>query len=167
VESLLHVVRHLSGLRGDIRLVIVGEGSELEHLRNLAEKLGIAQLVSFAGFVQKPDIPRYMANADVFLFPTRFDIWGLVLVEAMAAGLPCIASLNAGATHDLVEEGVTGFAADFDDAEYVAGKIHWLLENPQIASKIGRNAADMIKSSVCLEKSAAGFVRGIMAGLNR
>ena len=165
VESLMHIVRYLSGMREDFRLVILGDGPELGHLQDLAGDLGIAQFVSFEGFVQKADIPGYMAGADVFLFPTKFDIWGLVLVEAMAAGLPCIASIHAGATHDLVREGETGFAADFDDDEYIAGKINWLLDNPNIALQIGEASARMIRKDVCLEKSAEGFVDGIKKAL--
>lgn len=166
IDSLLHIVRHLSSSRDDFRLVILGDGPELERLQRASEDMGIAGFVSFEGFKQKQDIPRYMASANVFLFPTRFDIWGLVLVEAMAGGLPCIASVNAGAVQDLVKEGVTGFAADFEDTQYVTDRIDWLLDNPEIAKRIGEAAARMIRNDACLEKSANGFVQGIIRAMH-
>lgn len=56
-----------------------------------------------------------MFQSHCFLFQTDFDIWDLVLVEAMSAGLPCISSIHAGATHDLIKDGVTGFAMNLSE----------------------------------------------------
>ena len=62
---------------------------------------------------------RYEA-AHAFLFPTGRDIWGLVLVEAMAAARACVASVHAGATRDLIADGATGYAVDFEKTDLVA-----------------------------------------------
>ncbi|MCK4815467.1 glycosyltransferase family 4 protein [bacterium] len=165
LDQLFYVVKSLSIRRQDFVLQLVVSGPEMKNLKNLADDLHITDFVSFEGFKQKKEIPRYLAEADCFLFPSEYDIWGLVLVEAMSAGLPCIASIHAGATHDLIKEGVTGFAMDFSETEEVADKINWILENPKLSKAIGRNGSRFIAENVSLEKSAAGFVKAMPEGL--
>jgi len=63
-------------------------------------------------------------------------VWGLVLVEAMSAGLTCISSIYAGATIDLIKEAETGFALDFSETDKAAEKINWILENPELSKKL-------------------------------
>lgn len=93
------------------------------------------------------------------------NIWGLGLVEAMSAGLLCIASIHAGATNDLIKDGVTGFAMDFSETEEVVDKVNWILENPELSKEIGQNASRFIAENVSIEKSAMGFVKTIPEGL--
>jgi glycosyltransferase involved in cell wall biosynthesis len=165
VDQLIHVVAKLSRLRSDFRLLILGDGPEMGSLRALAEQLGVGHHVEFRGFVQKEQIPPYLAVTDCFLFPTDYDIWGLVLVEAMAAGAVCIASVNAGAVWDLIEDGVTGFAVDFSDSEAVAGKVNWVLDNADAGNRVGQNAQQYIANNASLSRSAQGFTRAVMAAL--
>lgn len=161
LDKLFYVVKSLSIRRQDFVLQLVGSGPEMENLKNLAEDLHITDLVNFEGFKQKNEIPCYLAESDCFLFPSEYDIWGLVLVEAMSAGLPCIASIHAGATNDLIKEGVTGFAMDFSETEKVVDKVNWILENPKLSKEIGQNASRFIAENVSLQKSAEGFVSAI------
>ncbi|MFQ5720900.1 MAG: glycosyltransferase, partial [Candidatus Aminicenantales bacterium] len=149
--------------RQDFILQIIGEGPEKESLIDLAEELKIKDYIKFEGFVQKPRLPEYLARADCFVFPSEYDIWGLVLVEAMAAGLPCFASYLAGAAHDIIEDGKTGFVVDFSDYEKIADKIDWLFRHPEVARKIGQNARRFIQENLTLEKSASGFLEAINA----
>jgi len=161
VDELFHVVKSLSIRRQDFVLQLVGSGPEMKNLKNLADDLHITNLVSFEGFKQKEEILRYLAVADCFLFPSEYDIWGLVLVEAMSAGLPCIASIHAGATIDLIEDGATGFAMDFSETEKVVDRVNWILENPESSREIGQNASLFIAENVSIKKSAVGFVKAI------
>lgn len=161
LDKLFYVVKSLSIKRQDFVLQLVGSGPEMKNLKNLADDLHITNLVSFEGFKQKKEILHYLAEADCFLFPSEYDIWGLVLVEAMSAGLPCIASIHAGATNDLIKEGVTGFAMDFSEMEKVAERVNWILENPELSKAIGRNASRFIDENVSIEKAAAGFIKAI------
>ena len=94
----------------DIRLIMAGVGPEETRLRSLAGALGIS--VTWRGFVDQPDLPRLYAEADAFAFPTLDDPFGVVLIEAAAAGLPLVASPFGGATEDLVRDGVNGFVID-------------------------------------------------------
>jgi glycosyltransferase involved in cell wall biosynthesis len=165
VLKIIEAINNLSKTRKDIILDIVGDGDEQMRLEKYVMENNLTEFVEFHGFKQKKEIPQYMAKADCFLFQTDFDIWGLVLVEAMAAGLTCIASTHAGATYDLIKEGVTGFAMDFSETEKVAKKIDWILKNPESAKEIGQKASRFIGENVTIEKSAEGFVKAILTAM--
>jgi UDP-glucose:(heptosyl)LPS alpha-1,3-glucosyltransferase len=90
----------------NIRLLVVGRGNESKY-RKLAQSLGIAQAVTFAG-TQVDGLERYYRAADMFIMLSKFDTFGMVVLEAMAAGLPAIVSPNVGAK-DLVKNGGNGF----------------------------------------------------------
>lgn len=90
----------------NIRLIVVGRGDE-DKYRKMAKSLGIEEAVTFAG-IQVDGLERYYRAADIFIMLSKFDTFGMVVLEAMAAGLPVIVSPNVGAK-DLVEEGINGF----------------------------------------------------------
>lgn len=162
VLKVLKVIHNLSQLRNDFILDIVGDGEEREKLEQYVEENNLNEFVKFHGYKQKNEIPHFLAKADCFLFQTDFDIWGLVLVEAMAAGIPCISSIHAGATYDLIKNGINGFTMDFSETKKVVGKINWILENPELAKRVGQNASCYIEEYVNIEKSAKGFTRAVL-----
>jgi glycosyltransferase involved in cell wall biosynthesis len=161
VLRVLEVVKLLAGTRNDFVLDLIGDGPDRDKLERFVEENGISNFVKFHGFRQTDELPFFLARSHCFLFQTDFDIWGLVLNEAMAAGIPCISSIHAGATHDLIIEGETGFAMDFEDGEKVVEKISWILDNRQKAKEIGRNAALFIKKNASLKNSVTGFIHSI------
>ena len=88
----------------------------------MAESLGIDEAVTFAG-TQVDGLERYYRAADIFIMLSKFDTFGMVVLEAMASGLPAIVSPNVGAK-DLVVEGVNGFIlAEHQDADAAADRI--------------------------------------------
>ena len=90
----------------NIRLLVVGRGDKAKYGK-LAQSLGVAEAVTFAG-TKVAGLERYYRAADAFIMLSRFDTFGMVVLEAMAAGLPAIVSPKVGAK-DLVDEGVNGF----------------------------------------------------------
>jgi glycosyltransferase involved in cell wall biosynthesis len=151
----------LSRKRSDFVLQLVGDGPEKENLQSLVDALRLQDCVSFEGFKQKDELASYLENADGFLFPTDFDIWGLVLIEAMAVGLPCIASVHSGAAHDLIVDGVNGFIADYSNSAKVIEKIEWILDQHAQAFEMGMRAKDFISRRARVEDSARAFVEAI------
>lgn len=101
------------------RLVIVGDGPERSALERLVHSERI-QGVSFPGFVQIDKLPVYYGLASVFIHPSHKEPWGLVVNEAMAAGLPVLVSNCCGCAQDLVCEGGNGFTFPSDDAGYLS-----------------------------------------------
>jgi len=141
-----------------VELDVVGEGSDRPGLEALARELGVAARVRFLGYRDYGPLQESFAQAHVFLFPTSRDIWGLVLVEAMAAGLPCLASTRAGGTRDLVVEGETGFALDFEDTDAVVGRLAELGASPPRVAAMGEAARERVRSRFTLAHSSAGWV---------
>jgi len=161
LDNIIHSIKYLSYIRQDFVVDVVGEGPELENIINMSNAVGVRQYFNFTGFKQKHEIPHYLSMAKCFLFPSEYDIWGLVLVEAMSVGIPCISSIHAGATCDLIQDGVTGFAMDFSNHGEIAKKIDWILCNPDLSRNIGDNAKYYIQKHVNLETSVNGFMTAI------
>jgi len=108
----------------NFRILVVGRGNESKY-RKQAQTLGIEEAVTFAG-TQVDGLERYYRAADIFIMLSAFDTFGMVVLEAMASGLPVIVSPNVGAK-DLVEEGINGFIIPSpQDADAAADRINRL-----------------------------------------
>jgi len=100
-------------------LVIVGSGEQEQELRQKAQNLGLKDIV-WVGFKQIDQLPTYYALASALILPSISEPWGLVINEAMACGLPVLASSNCGAVLDLVFPGVNGFVFDPFDCRSIS-----------------------------------------------
>jgi glycosyltransferase involved in cell wall biosynthesis len=161
LAKLMEAVKLLAAKRTDFVLDLVGDGEDKTLFEEYTKENGLEKMVSFIGFVQKNEVPVYLARSSCFVFPSEYDIWGLVVNEAMAAGLPCISSVKSGVTSDLVKDGETGFAIDFSNAEKVAEKMNWMLDHPAEAKQIGENARNFLHQNATLEIAASGFLKTI------
>lgn len=108
------LVDALSYVNCDFELRIVGNGTEeeIKQLKAAAEQKGILDKLTFCGFLQGENLTDEYRRAQVFVLPTREDCFGLVLLEAMCAGVPIVASKYADGAYDTVVEGVNGYIAD-------------------------------------------------------
>ena len=169
VSDLVKTMIHLAQKREDFVFEVIGDGDELPVLRNLVQVNQLGDRIVFHGYRQKEELPQYLARSNGFLFQTGFDIWGLVLNEAMAAGVPCIASKNACAVQDLLHNNDAGFVVDFSNHEHLQESIEWLLDNPKAGEEMGRLGQEYIANHASLAKSASGFVQAIQksVGLTR
>lgn len=107
-------------------LLFIGRGPLKDALAAQAERLGVD--VRFAGFQEGAQLARYYLASDFLILPSRDDAWGLVVNEAMAAGLPVICSDACGARLDLVEDGLTGYGFESGDADGLASAIEKLVK---------------------------------------
>lgn len=115
---LLHGIAEIKKILGpDFRLLYIGEGSERQNLELLAKELGIAEEVVFVGSVENEEIKDYLNAADLFLYASKSETQGIVLVEAMAAGNPVVA-VSATGVDDIVRDGVNGFRSREDVDEW-------------------------------------------------
>jgi glycosyltransferase involved in cell wall biosynthesis len=120
--ELFAIYSQLLKTRPDAFLLIVGEGASRAEYEQTVRERGWNQ-VHFVGYVQANDLRRYLGIADLFVFHTRYDCYGLVSAEAMAAEVPVVASIHAASTADLIDEGVTGFRIDPYDTEHAVAQI--------------------------------------------
>jgi UDP-glucose:(heptosyl)LPS alpha-1,3-glucosyltransferase len=144
LDAVIEAVAKAKVVRPDaaIRLLVVGKGNVGKY-RSLASSLGIGGDVIFSGPVEK-GVEEYYLASDLFILLSKFDTFGMVVLEAMAARLPVILSANVGAK-DLVEEGVNGFVLpDGRDADAAAEKILLLLDENRRAAmgEAGRRTAE-------------------------
>jgi N-acetyl-alpha-D-glucosaminyl L-malate synthase BshA len=116
----------------DARLVLVGDGPEAGRTRALVDGLGLTDSVRFVGIVE--EVASLLAEADVLLLPSETESFGLVALEAMASGVPVVAS-NVGGLPEVVEHGVTGFLAPVGDVEAMAGYCLRLIADCQSVKK--------------------------------
>ena len=119
----------------DARTVIVGDGDQRVALERLAGEVGVAERVIFAG--SRDDVGALLAASDVFVLPTHVDLLPTVVAEAMAAGLPVVAS-DVGGLGDMVEDDVTGILYPVGDIEVLTRACVRLLADPGRRDTLGR-----------------------------
>jgi glycosyltransferase involved in cell wall biosynthesis len=119
--------------------------------------------VHFAGHVPIPELPRYYAAADVLVLPSHEEVWGLVLNEAAASGLPLVATTVTGASADLIEEGLNGYTVPPGDPACLADAIGKVLQRPEeMGSTSWRIVSDRTYS-----QNASAILEAIDAALRR
>ena len=124
----------------DVKLVFAGRGEMQEELTKLAAELGIKSDVLFTGYVDERLKPFYYKSADIFCLPsiTMAEAFGIVNLEAMTCGIPIISS-KLGGIPDVVTDKETGLLVKPEDEEALTDAIIFLLENEDIARKMGNN----------------------------
>ncbi len=144
-QELLAIYQSALRTNPNIQLLIIGEGPERTTLEEQVKDAGLAN-VHFIGHVQPADLHRYLGVSDVFIFPTRYDCFGLVLSEAMAAELVVVSSVHAMATQDLVVHGKTGFVIDPSDTHASATVLRNALTlSADARDHIGRAAYERVR----------------------
>jgi rhamnosyl/mannosyltransferase len=138
-KGLHFLLQALPLLQTPARLLIVGTGPEAAHLRDLAGQLGIPDRVEFLGDVADTDLPLVYTTADAFVLPShlRSEAFGIVQVEAQAAGLPVVCCEVGTGTSYVTQHGRTGFVVPPADPPALARAIEVLLANPDLARRMG------------------------------
>lgn len=141
VGALAHLRRMHPGM--SVRLVIVGEGPERQHVERLARSLAVHTSITFAGHVG--EIDPYYAVADVLALPSHSEGSPNVLLEAMAAGLPVVAT-DVGGIPEIVSDQVTALITRPHDPRAIGEALGLMLTSPRMARKIAANARNAVTS---------------------
>ena len=128
-----------------ISLLLVGDGVDEDRYRAMARNL---PGVRFAGFVQPRDVPAYYALGDVLVFPTLGDPYGLVIAEALAAGLPVICTEAAGDIRRRLPDGRAGYVVPPADAVTLADRMLLLAADPQLRMRLAAEAPRLVTAQV-------------------
>ncbi len=123
----------------NVRLVMVGDGSERMNVEHRAQCLGIHEKCSFVG--KQPNIVDYLSASDVLLLPSEQESFGLAALEAMACEVPVIAS-RVGGIPEVVTDGETGFLSEVGDIEKMAEDAARLLADADLRQSMGRRARE-------------------------
>lgn len=138
------------------RLEIVGMGSLRPALEALAQTLGIARAITFAGAISDQALLEAYARADLFVMPGTAELQSLATLEAMAAGLPVVAA-NAMALPHLVHDAENGYLYDPGDVDGLTARMNTLLANPLLRTRFGRTSR-RIAEQHSLTSTLATFV---------
>jgi glycogen(starch) synthase len=141
-------------LGGSWQWIIVGEGSLRGRLEVAVAELDLGEHVSFAGGLSDAELHNLYGMSDLFAHPTLYEGSSLVTLEAMAHGLPVVASA-VGGIPDKVVEGATGFLVQPGQPEQLASKIAWLATHPDERETMGREGAQLAAEKFSWERIAA------------
>lgn len=150
----------------DWALHLAGGGPLKEELEATVAAAGRGANFRFHGLLPEGDVAELLGLVDGFLLPTKREAWGLVINEAMACGVPVVASPLAGATRDLIENGVTGFVVEPTDIAALSAVISRLLSDDSACKEIGRAGAEAVRAKASLAKTADGFVAAIHCAMD-
>ena len=134
-KSVDFLIRALKLISPEATLFIVGDGPEKENLKTLSAKLKINKKIIFTGFIEVKDVPKVYADTDVFVFASRTETQGLVIMEAMASFLPIVAVSDA-AFETSVIDGKNGFQTKPSESDF-AQKVEKLLNDKKLREKMG------------------------------
>jgi phosphatidyl-myo-inositol dimannoside synthase len=135
-DTVIRALPRLLGAFPDLHYVIVGDGDARPRLEKLAAETGVAARVLFAGECSRQSLRRYYEIADVFVMPSRQEGFGIVFLEAMAAGKPVVASPHGGAP-EVVRDGETGFLVEYGNVSALAMRLSTLLADEDLRRRMG------------------------------
>ncbi|MFV0244052.1 MAG: glycosyltransferase family 4 protein [Qingshengfaniella sp.] len=136
VPVLLRAVAQVRTRYPDLHLTLIGDGPERPQIEALTRHLGLAECVEFAGYRDQDEVAAALAETDIFALPSFAEGLPVVLMEAMAAGVPVVATRIAGIS-ELVEDGVSGRIAHASDVRGFATALEGLLADPAAAQRMG------------------------------
>ena len=148
------IVRHR---RPDVRAVVVGDGPLESALMQRASALGVREAIRFAGYVDQQNLPRWYRGADVFGLSSDFDNSPNVLLEAMASGLPVVAT-QVGGNAELVREGETGVLVPPGDPAALAAALRRYLRDPDLRRAHARAARERAVASFSMEAMVRAYL---------
>ena len=144
IDFLLHVVKQLKQQYADILLIVAGEGPAEKKLQHLGTQLGLEHNLHFLGYSENhQDLMDCYSAADVFVFASRTETQGLVILEAMALGVPVVALAIMG-TKDILKPGQGALIAE-DNVPSFAKQVHSLLQQPEQRRALGQSAKDYVQ----------------------
>jgi glycosyltransferase involved in cell wall biosynthesis len=160
IDAAVDVVRRFP----DARFELVGAGPERDNLRARAAERGVADALTFAGHCD--DVAARLARADVFVLPSRSEAFPNAVLEAMAAGLPIVAS-GVGGILELIDEGRTGMLVPPGDARALADSLCRVIAEPPLATRLGDAARAEAHARYSFDRMVGAFQQVYLTELAR
>jgi glycosyltransferase involved in cell wall biosynthesis len=144
IHRLLHLFRYVADEHPTVYLVLVGDGPELDELRQLAHELGIDDRVRFTGGVSYAKVPEYMAAGDFFVSASISEVHPLTFIEAAAAKLPALGIRSPGVA-DIIVDGETGLLAENNDLSFGLRFLR-LAQDAELRRRLGKQAGEYART---------------------
>ncbi|SEO34992.1 Glycosyltransferase involved in cell wall bisynthesis [Salinihabitans flavidus] len=162
IAVLLEALATLRESHPDLHLTLIGDGPERVALEGRARQLGVKGCVTFAGYRSQDEVAGTLRGSDLLVLPSFAEGVPVVLMEAMAAGLPVVATQVAGVS-ELVEDGVSGRLVPPGDAGALADAIDTILRDPEEAVRLGQAGRAKVQAEFTVKAEAAWLSR-LMTG---
>jgi len=154
VHVLISALPSIMKAVGPVTLQVAGKGPYQQELEEIAYNIGVAGHVKFLGFVDDPGRNRLLHGATVAVFPSLYEPFGIVALEAMAAGVPVVAS-DTGGLSDVIEHGADGYLSPPGDIHMLAHYVSEIISNPELARHFVKRARRNIMVKFSWKKIAA------------
>src|SRR5581483_2031124 len=151
IDVLLRAFAEIAPRLPDVRLVCAGKGPDAAKLQALARELGLEARVSFLG--ERGDVPQLLRAASVFCLPSAAEGMPNALLEALAAGVPCVATAIPGTT-DVVTHDVEALLVPVDDVPALAGALERVLKDEALARRLAASGLERIAREFDMEAVA-------------
>lgn len=154
-DDLLRLFKKLVNKDPNLRLNIIGDGVEKNNLLELSKELKLGDKVIFHGYQNKEYINDFLLNSSLYIMTSHTESFGLVLIEAMSYGIPCIAYTSAQGANEIIDDGVNGYLIKDRNVDEMIEKVCLLLDDEKLRKKMGRSAKKRsldYSSEVVLEK---------------
>ena len=153
IQNLIAAMPKILENYNDAKLIIAGKGGMLDELKAQVESMGIANKVYFTGYLDAKQVQKMYKCADVAVFPSTYEPFGIVALEAMLAGVPTVVS-DVGGLNEIVEHGVTGMKSYAGNSNSIADSILALLYDHALATTVSKNAKAKVKELYSWNKIA-------------
>ena len=139
IQHLIYAMPKILSNYNDAKLVIVGKGGMIDELKQITVNLGIQDKVYFTGYMAGDDVQKMYKVSDVAVFPSTYEPFGIVALEAMLGGTPTVVS-DIGGLNEIVKHGETGLKSYAGNANSIADSVTQLLYDYDLSEKITKNA---------------------------
>lgn len=153
VQNLISAMPKILNGYHDSKLVIVGKGGMLDELRAQVDHMGLGNKVYFTGYMNGKDVQKMYKCADVAVFPSTYEPFGIVALEAMLGGVPTVVS-DVGGLNEIIEHGVNGMKSYAGNANSIADSVLALLYDHQLAANVSKAAKQTVKEQYNWNKIA-------------
>ena len=144
VQHLISAMPKIINGYNDTKLIIGGKGGMYDELKEQARNLGIENKIYFTGYLSSKEVQKMYKCADIAVFPSTYEPFGIVALEAMLAGVPTVVS-DIGGLNEIVDHGVNGMKSYAGNANSIADSVLTLLYNHQLCDNIVKNAKTKVK----------------------
>ena len=145
IQNLISAMPKILSRYHDVKLVIAGKGGMIDELRNQVNYLGINEKVYFAGYLNSADVKKMYKCSDISVFPSTYEPFGIVAIEAMLSGTPVVVS-DIGGLNEIVEHGVNGMKSYAGNPNSLADSILTLLFDHKLCDEVVKNAKVKVKA---------------------
>ena len=153
VQHLIAAMPKILSNYNDAKLIIAGRGGMMDELRAEASNLGLNDKIYFTGYLNSKQVQKMYKCADVAVFPSTYEPFGIVALEAMLAGVTTVVS-DVGGLDEIVTHGVDGMKSYAGNANSIADSVTALLYDHQLATNVSKKAKQKVKDQFNWEKIA-------------